>query len=230
LLKWARRREATSSFSIQHSEALMAQNTSQTAGDSGTTATRPPIPFAIAEMTVRSATQLYDLQMNTLRGLAETHARTATAFGIPSWTDWFQNGSEEALRQAVRDAAEQVLQTSRGTAEAIAQLQGQFRELINAQSGAASQQWQTFIGQLGGQMTQSLEAVRSMAEAQARRVGEETEARVEAIANAMQQGVAGTLAASGITDAAGADDEQRPKGGQAPQINGARQRAASRPH
>src|SRR5690349_4273892 len=134
----------------------MAQNTPQTAGDAGTAATTPRIPFALAEMTIRGATQLYELQMNALRAFTETHARTATAFGLPSWTDWFQNGSEEALRQAVRDAAEQVLDTSRGTADALGQLQAQLRELFNAQSGAAGQQWQKFVEQLGLQVTQSL--------------------------------------------------------------------------
>jgi len=189
----------------------------------------PPLSFAFAEMAIRGATQLYDLQMNTLRALSETHAQTATAFGIPNWAEWFRNGSEESLRQAVRDAAEQVLANSRRTAEAVSQLQGQFRELMTAQGGAATQQWQKVVEQLGTQMAQSLEGVRSIAEEQSRRVVEETEARVEAIAMAMQEDAS---AASANGSEAGARDDDRSKGpGTAMQhANGARPRAASRQH
>ena len=201
----------------------MASNTSSRAVKE----TAPPIAFALAEMAVRNATQLYDLQMNTLRAWSDTQARTATALGLPSWSDWFQNGSEESLRQAARDAADQVLETSRHTAEALSQLQGQLRELLTAQSGATTQQWQKVIEQLGTQVTQSLESVRSIAQSQSQRVIEETEARVEAIAIAMQEDPAGPNAA----ESAGRD-EDRARSGSTPMqhTNGTRSRAASRQH
>ena len=189
--------------------------------------TTPPLSFSFAEMALRGATQLYDLQMNTLRALSETQSQTSQAFGMPNWADWFQNGSEESLRQTMRDAAEQVIETSRRTAEAVSQLQDQMRELMTAQSGAATQQWQKVIQQLGTQMAQSLDGVRSIAEEQSRRVVQETEARVDAIATAMQEGAA--AAQSSAQEAAG--DDERPKGGGAMQhANNARPRAASRQH
>ena len=144
----------------------------------------PPLSFSFAEMAIRGANQLYELQMNTMRALSESQAQTANVFGLPNWSEWFQNGSEESLRQTLREATEQVIETSRRTAEAVSQLQGQMRELMTAQSGAATQQWQKVVEQLGTQVAQSLEGVRSIAEEQSRRVVEETEARVEAIAAA----------------------------------------------
>lgn len=201
----------------------MAPNTSRAV--KGTA--NPPISFALAEMALRNAAQLYDLQMNALRAWSETQARATGSLGIPSWFDWFRNGSEEGLRQAMRDAADQVLETSRRTAEAVVQLQGQLRELMTAQGGAATQQWQKVIEQFGSQVTQSLEGVRQIAEEQSQRVVEETEARVEAIAMAMQEGTAGAAA----PEDAGRDADRARAGGAAMQhANGSRSRAASRQH
>ena len=173
--------------------------------------------FALAEMAVRSAAQMYALQMSALRTLSETHARTAAAFGLPDWTEWLTNGNEEALRQAAVSTTEQVLETSRRTSEAMARLSGNLRELVRAQTGAASQQWQKVIEQFGAQTAESLERFREVTEGQSQRLLDETEARVEAIAAAMQQEVVG------------AEDDVT-KGGQTHQTNGAKGRGASRQH
>ena len=189
--------------------------------------TTPPLSFSFAEMAIRGANQFYKLQMNTMRALSETNARTASAFGIPNWSEWFQNGSEESLRQAIRDASEQVIATSRRTAEAVSQLQGQMHELMTAQSGAVTQQWQKVIEQVGTQMAQSLEGVRSIAEEQSRRVVEETEARVEAIAAAMQE----DAAAAQSSETGGRDEDRAKAGSSAMQhANNGKPRAASRQH
>ena len=86
--------------------------------------------IALAEMAVRSASQMYDLQMSAIRALSETHVRTATAFGLPDWTAWFASGSEEGLRQAAIGTTEQVLSTSRRTSEAISRLGENLNELL----------------------------------------------------------------------------------------------------
>ena len=185
--------------------------------------TQPPLSFSFAEMAIRGANQLYELQMNTLRAMSETQSQTTQAFGMPSWNEWFRNGSEESLRQAMRDAAEQVISTSRRTAEAVSQLQDQMRELMTAQSGAATQQWQKVIQQFGTQVAQSLEGVRTIAEQQSRRVVEETESRVEAIASAMQEGAS-------ASEQEAASDDERAKGGAMQHGNGSKQRSASRQH
>jgi hypothetical protein len=142
--------------------------------------------FALTEMAVRGATQIYCLQMSALRALSETHARTAAAFGFPDWTEWLRNGSEESLRQAAISTTQQVMETSRRTGEAVNRLGANLRELLQAQTGAAAQQWQRVIEQFGAQTTESLERFREVAEGQSQRLMEETEARVEAIAAAMQ--------------------------------------------
>ena len=195
------------------------------------TLTTPPLSFSFAEMAIRGANQLYELQMNTMRALSESQAQTANVFGLPNWSEWFQNGSEESLRQTLREATEQVIETSRRTAEAVSQLQGQMRELMTAQSGAATQQWQKVVEQLGTQVAQSLEGVRSIAEEQSRRVVEETEARVEAIAAAMQEDA--SAASQAVGQESGGRDEDRAKSGSGAaqqHANNGKPRAATRQH
>jgi hypothetical protein len=181
--------------------------------------------FALAEMAVRGATQMVGLQMSAIRALSETHARTAAAFGLPDWTGWLRNGSEESLRQAALSTTEQVLETSRRTGEAITRLGGNFSELVSAQTGAAAQQWQKVIEQLGAQATESLDRFREVTEVQSQRLLEETEARVEAIATAMQESGAALQ-----QDMMGAEDDLTKTRGAAQHHNGAKGRSASRQH
>jgi len=178
-------------------------STTQTRTNGATTIR--PAPFAFAELAIRGATQMYAWQMSTLRALSETQARAATAWGLPAVGDWFLNGSEEGVGRATLDTAEQVLSNFRRVADSVTELQDHVRELLTAQSGAANQQWQKLIGRSGQQMVQSLESVRALVEEQSRRVVEETEARVEAIAVAMQEDEAASAATR--TPSAGADDE-----------------------
>jgi len=193
-------------------------------------ATTPqPAPFAFAEMALRSATQLYALQMSTLRAFSETQARAASAWGLPGVGDWFLNGSEEGVGRATLDTAEQVISTFRRTAESMTQLQGHVREFLMAQSGAANQQWQRLIERTGRQMAQSLESVRALVEEQSRRVLEETEARVEAIAVAMQEDDAALRGAG--AEATGSDEDgQKGTRGHLQETNGARSRPSQRQH
>jgi len=194
----------------------MASTTREQAG-------RGPVQpaFALTEMTVQGATRLYDLQMSALRALSETHARTAAAFGFPDWTEWLRNGSEESLRQATISSTQQVMETSRRAGEAMTSLGSNLRELLQAQTGAAAQQWQKVIEQFGAQTTESLERFREVTEGQSQRLMEETEARVEAIAAAMQD-VGGAMQQD---DALGEDPAKR-----GIHSNGAKSRSATRQH
>jgi len=204
-------------------------STTQTRSDRATTTS--PAPFAFAEMAIRSAIQMYALQMNTLRALSETQARAASAWGIPGVGAWFLNGSEEAVGRATLDTAEQVVSTFRRTAESVTQLQDHVRELLAAQSGAANQQWQKLIERMGVQVAQSLESVRVLVEDQSKRVVEETEARVEAIAVAMQEEDAALRAAAGADATAGDDGTSKAAArGHVQEANGARQRHSQREH
>jgi|KBSMisStaDraftv2_1062788.scaffolds.fasta_scaffold49831_3 hypothetical protein len=177
--------------------------------------------FALTELAVRGATQLYGLQMSALRALSETHARTAAAFGFPDWTEWLRNGSEENLRLAAISTTQQVMETSRRTGEAVTRLGENLRELLQAQTGAGAQQWQKVIEQFGTQTTESLERFREVAEGQSQRLIQETEARVEAIAAAMQD-VGGAIQQD---DGVGEDPTKR-----GIQSNGAKPRSATRQH
>ena len=192
---------------------------STTRGQAGRGPVQPA--YALTEMAVRGATQLYGLQMSTLRALSEAHARTAAAFGFPDWTEWLRNGSEESLRQATISTTQQVMETSRRTGDAVTRLGTNLRELLHAQTGAAAQQWQKAIEQFGAQTTESLERFREVAEGQSQRLMEETEARVEAIAAAMQD----TGGAMQQDDGSGEDPTRR-----AIQSNGAKARNATRQH
>jgi hypothetical protein len=188
--------------------------------------TQPAI--ALAEMAVRSATQIYGLQMSAIRALTETHARTAAAFGLPDWTEWLRNGSEESLRQAAIGTAEQVIATARRTSEAITRLGGNVNELFKAQTGAATQQCQKVIEQFGAQTTESLERFREVTEDQSQRLVEETEARIEAIATAMQEEDAALQGTQ--QDLSGRDEDSTRSRAQSHQNNGAKGRSASRQH
>ena len=194
--------------------------------DERATATSPA-PFAFAEMAIRGATQMFALQMSTLRALADTQARAASAWGLPAVAPWFLNGSEEGVGRATLDTAEQVISTFRRTAESVTELQDHVRELLTAQSGAANQQWQKLIERMGVQMAQSLEGVRSLVEEQSKRVVQETEARVEAIAVAMQQDDGAESSESASTT-----EESGSRAPRAPlhHANGAKSRPSQREH
>lgn len=188
------------------------------------TAKNSPASFAFAEMAMRSATQMMALQMNTLRALAETQSRAAAAWGLPALGGWVFNGSEQSVGDVTLDTAEQIISTFRRTAESVTQLQDHMRELLAAQSGAANQQWQKLIERMGVQAAQSLDSVRAIVEEQSRRIAEETEARVEAIAVAMQEDVSTALG-----EGAGAVDEAGGTRLHGQETNGSKARA-SRQH
>src|SRR6476619_5047252 len=94
------RRSGQSSASRSQADSMAATTREQPGRGSNQPA------FALAEMAVRGATQMVGLQMSAIRALSETHARTAAAFGLPDWTGWLRNGSEESLRQAALSTTE----------------------------------------------------------------------------------------------------------------------------
>jgi hypothetical protein len=204
---------------------FMASNT-QTRASRATTS--QPMPFAFAEMAMRSAAEMYALQMSTVRAFAETQARAASAWGLPNVSAWFLNGSEESVGQATLESAGQIMSTLRRTAESVAQLQSNVRELLTAQSGAANQELQKFVERMGLQVAESFDNVRTLVDEQSRRVMNETDARVEAIAVAMQQEEEPFR--GGSQETAGEEAAATGARGHPREVNGARGKPSQRQH
>lgn len=112
-------------------------------------------PVHLTAMALRSAGQLYDLNMSATRVLLQTQARAAAAFGLPDWSPLFES-ADERVRHVFSTGAEQVLNTARRTNEAVNELQRQVGRVIETQTTQAAESWQRGLEELGSQASEGL--------------------------------------------------------------------------
>ena len=133
---------------------------------------------SVAEISLRGAAQMVDMQYTALRALWETRARTAAAFGYPDYAGAFAGNDEDRVRQVLQATTEQLVDASQQMTEATLQIQAHVRRIFESQAEAVAENWR-----------QTVEQLSQVAEESARR-GAEALARVADASPAHMNGAA----------------------------------------
>jgi hypothetical protein len=112
-------------------------------------------PGHLTAIALRSASQVYDINLSATRVLWQTQARAAAAFGLPDWSPLFDGASDRA-REVFANSAEQVIQTAQKASEAAVELQRQMGRVIETQAAQAAESWQRGLEELGNQASEGL--------------------------------------------------------------------------
>ena len=142
---------------------------------------------SLAEMSVRGAAQVVDMQYTALRALWETRARTAAAFGYPDYAGAFAGNDEDRVRQVLQTTTEQLVDASQQMTEATVQIQAHVRRIFESQAQAVAENWQQTVEQLGARAAESSQQLCAGALEQAERFGRLARVRVEETQAALQQ-------------------------------------------
>ena len=181
---------------------------------------------SLAEISLRGAAQLVDMQYTALRALWETRARTAAAFGYPDYAGAFAGNDEDRVREVLQATTEQLVEASQQMSEATAQIQAHVRRIFESQAQAVAENWQQTIEQFGARAAESSQQLCAGALEQADRFGRLARVRVEETQAALQQ--AGEQLSQVAEESArrGAEALARVSDASRGQINGAARHAA----
>lgn len=172
----------------------MAQQ--QNPASNGASAQAHPAHFTA--FALRSAGQIYDINLSVARTLLRTQARAAAAFGLPDWSPLL-DGADERARQVFSTGTEQMLSTAQRANDAARELQQQMGRVFETQSARAAETWQRGLEELGQQTS---DGFRQLCEA-ARETAEQAQRSVDELARQGEQAMRnGTSAASGSNNAA----------------------------
>jgi len=142
---------------------------------------------SLAEIGLRGAAQVVDMQYTALRALWETRARTAAAFGYPDYAGAFAGNDEDRVREVLQATTEQLVDASQQMSEATAQIQAHVRRIFESQAEAVAENWHQTIEQFGARAAESSQQLCAGALEQAERFGSLARVRVEETQAALQQ-------------------------------------------
>ena len=142
---------------------------------------------SVAEIGLRGAAQVVDMQYNALRALWETRERTAAAFGYPDYAGAFAGNDEDRVRQVLQTTTDQLVDASQQMTEATVQIQAHVRRIFESQAQAVAENWQQTVEQLGARAAESSQQLCAGALEQAERFGRLARVRVEETQAALQQ-------------------------------------------
>jgi hypothetical protein len=142
---------------------------------------------SLAEMSLRGAAQVVDMQYTALRALWETRARAAAAFGYPDYAAAFAGNGEDRVRQVLQTTTEQLIDASQQMSEATAKIQAQARRIFESQAEAAAENWQQTVEQFGARTAESMQQLCAASLQQAEQFGRLAQVRVEETQAALQQ-------------------------------------------
>lgn len=127
-------------------------------------------PINMADLTLRGAAVLFEIQTETMRNLLQMQARAATAFGALDYSELFR-ATNGTAQQLVQTTTEQWLTAARHANETINEMQRQLGRVVQRQTEELTGEMQQGIRALGQRTQQSLEQVKQLAQQQ----GEELE-------------------------------------------------------
>jgi len=160
--------------------------TRKQSGDQGTPSSAEFFS-SVAEMSLRGAAQVVDMQYTALRGLWETRARTAAAFGYPDYAAAFAGNDEDRVRQVLQTTTEQLIDAAHQMSEATVKIQAQARRIFESQAQAAAENWRQTIERFGARTAESMQELCAAALQQAEQFGRLAQVRVEETQAALQQ-------------------------------------------
>ncbi len=130
----------------------------------------------VADVALRGTALLWDLQMETMRSLWRTQARTAAMLGAPDYSELLHIGDDSA-RRIFSATAEQVLNSARQARDAVVEVQREIGRLAQQHTIGIAEEMRERIEQMGRETQQSLQEFKHMAISQTERL--QAEARDE---------------------------------------------------
>jgi len=117
----------------------------------------------LADLAIRSAGLMLDLQLQAARDLLELQARGAALFGVPDCSSLF-NAADDRARRIFSEGAEHVAHVTRRANETMAQVNQQIGRLVEQQAVGMAEQVRQGIEQFGRHTEQGLQQARSLVE------------------------------------------------------------------
>ncbi|HEU4621354.1 MAG TPA: hypothetical protein VFS42_03945 [Burkholderiaceae bacterium] len=139
-------------------------------------------PVHFATMALRSATQVYDINLSAARAVLKTQARAAAAFGLPDMSRLFDT-ADERTRHIFSATSEQILNTAQRANQAAVELQRQVGRVIETQTAQATETWQRGLEEMSSQASQGLDQLTETA----RRTAEEAARTADAVSRDLQE-------------------------------------------
>jgi hypothetical protein len=132
-------------------------------------------PVQLTSFALRSLGQVYDMNVSAARVLLQTQARAASMLGLPDWSAWFDSADERA-RGIFAASAEQLVNATRRTTEAVSEMNREASRLIDSQTATVAQTVQFGLKELDSHtsegLTQLVDTAREQAD-EAERVASE---------------------------------------------------------
>jgi gas vesicle protein len=133
----------------------------------------------MAEIALRGAKTLVDIELATMRNLVHMQARTAAIFGVPDCSELF-NATDKLVKSQLSASTDQILDCTRQISQAVAETQGQFGRVLQQSTSQLAEEIRKGVEEVGQQTRQSMQELTEMAQRQA----EQSQQDMEAMSNA----------------------------------------------
>jgi len=143
--------------------------------------------FNLSAIAMRGFSQLYDMQAAAARLMLQTHARAATAFGLPDYSDLFRIADDRA-RRVFSSSTEQFLQTAEQANQTLQEVQKEMGRMVEFQTVNAAENFQQGLQELEAQAEENLTQLREFARQQAEQAMLATENLSETARESIREG------------------------------------------
>jgi DNA anti-recombination protein RmuC len=153
----------------------------------------------LAEIFLRGAARMLDLQTAAARAVLQTQGRSAAILGAPDWSAAFNGRSDEQLSHLFETSADQSVRFLRTTNEAMQQVQQQLGALLEQQTQQVTEQMrrsmdelvrrsQDGVEQMGRTSDEMMQRARRMSD-EAGREGQRAQAAQQAETSSASSGI-----------------------------------------
>ncbi len=117
----------------------------------------------LAEIAIRGAATMFDLQLQTARDIMGMQAKTASILGIPDYSPLFETADDRA-RRLFTEGADRLVDTTRRASETVAEVNRHIGRLVEQQTVTLAETMREGIDQLARHTEQGLEQARTVVE------------------------------------------------------------------
>ncbi|HEY3699986.1 MAG TPA: hypothetical protein VGK97_11675 [Spongiibacteraceae bacterium] len=123
----------------------------------------------MAEIALRGSSTLIDIQLATLRNVAQVQARSAALFGLPDCSELF-NATDKLVKTQLSAATDQLLSSTRQISQALSETQRQLGRVFQRGTTQLAEEVRKGVEEVGQRTRQSMQEFTDIAERQAKEV------------------------------------------------------------
>jgi hypothetical protein len=117
----------------------------------------------MAELTMRGASALFDIQMAALQSIWQLQARSATVLGAPDCSDLLRSTQTSAQR-LLATSAEQILTCARQTTQTVSEMQSQVGRIVEQGTQQLAEELRHGVQEMSQRTQDGLQTVRDIAQ------------------------------------------------------------------